>query len=154
MSRKRRWAGGRALEQFARVVTEWSGTSGAFALALAIVVVWGLLGPVFGYSDTWQLVINTGTTIITFLMVFLIQRAQNKESRAMELKLNEIIAAVHGASNRLIDVEDLSERELETLHRHYQALVRMAHKDSELTASHSVEEAYGRHEAKLKAARK
>jgi low affinity Fe/Cu permease len=153
MSRKSRSARGDVPERFARAVTEWSGSSHAFALALAIVVVWALLGPVFDYSDTWQLVINTGTTIVTFLMVFLIQRAQNKESRAMELKLNELIAAVHGASNRLIDVEELSEREIETLHRHYAALVKMAHKELDLTASHSVEEAYSRHEAKLKAAR-
>ena len=151
MNRKPRSAGARILEHFARVVTEWSGSSNAFALALAIVVVWALLGPVFAYSDSWQLVINTGTTVVTFLMVFLIQRAQNKESRAMELKLNEIIAAVHGASNRLIDVENLSEHELETLHRHYEALVKMARKDLELTASHSIEEALGRHEAKVKA---
>ena len=152
MSRTRRSAGGRALEQFARKVTEWSGQSSAFGLALAVVVVWALLGPVFDYSDTWQLVINTGTTVVTFLMVFLIQRAQNKESRAMQLKLNELIAAVHGSSNRLIDVENLSEDEIETLHRHYEALVRMARKDAELTASHSVEEAFSRHHAKVLAA--
>jgi len=153
MSGKPRSTGAHALERFARAITEWSGSSNAFGLALAIVVVWALLGPVFAYSDSWQLVINTGTTVVTFLMVFLIQRAQNKESRAMELKLNELIAAVHGASNRLIDVEDLSEHEIETLHHHYEALVRMARKDLELTASHSIEEAYGRHEAKVKAVR-
>jgi len=151
MKRARGSAGANALEHAARAITEWTGSSSAFALAVGIVVVWGALGPVFGYSDTWQLVINTGTTIVTFLMVFLIQRAQNKEGRAIQLKLNEIIAALQGASNRLVDVESLSEREIETLHRHYQALVDMARKDVELTASHSVEEAYGRHKAKLKA---
>jgi low affinity Fe/Cu permease len=139
-----------ALERFARVVTEWTGSSNAFALALAIVIVWLLLGPFFHYSDSWQLVINTGTTIVTFLMVFLIQRAQNKESRAMELKLSELIAAMPGVSNRLIAVEDLSEQDLETLHRHYEALAKMARKDIELTASHSIEEALSRHEAKVK----
>jgi low affinity Fe/Cu permease len=139
-----------SLERVARAITEWTGSSSAFGLAVSIVVVWAALGPVFGYSDTWQLVINTGTTIVTFLMVFLIQRGQNIESRAIQLKLNEIIAAVYGASNRLIDVESLSERDIETLHRHYRALVDMARKDAELTASHSVEEAYGRHRAKLK----
>ena len=153
MSRRRRPARGGALEKFARAMTEWSGSSSAFALAVGVVGVWALLGPLFAYSDSWQLVINTGTTIVTFLMVFLIQRAQNKESRAMELKLNELIAAVHGASNRLIDVETLSEQEIETLHRHYGALVQMSRKDAELTASHSIEEAYGRHEAKTRAAR-
>jgi low affinity Fe/Cu permease len=148
----RQSAGARALEQFARVITDWSGRSSAFGVAVAVVVVWAMVGPLFGYSDSWQLFINTGTTVVTFLMVFLIQRAQNKESRAMELKLNELIAAVYGASNRLIDVENLSEREIATLHQHYEALVRMARKDAELTASHSVEEAYGRHAAKAKAA--
>ena len=150
MSRATRSSREHAPERMARVITEWSGSSSAFGLAAAIVVTWALLGPVFGFSDTWQLVINTGTTIVTFLMVFLIQRAQNKEARAMELKLNELIAAVHGASNRLIDVENLSEHEIETLHRHYAALVRMACEDRELTASHSVEEAYGRHRAKVR----
>jgi low affinity Fe/Cu permease len=150
MSRARRSSREHAPEHLARVVTEWSGRSSAFGLAAGIVVTWALLGPVFGFSDTWQLVVNTGTTIVTFLMVFLIQRSQNKEARAMELKLNELIAAVHGASNRLIDVENLSEREIETLHRHYAALVRMAREDAELTASHSIEEAYGRHRAKVR----
>ena len=84
---------------------------------LGVILVWVVTGPVFHYSDTWQLVINTGTTIVTFLMVFLIQRAQNKESLAVQLKLNELVAAMEGASNRLIDVEDLTEEELMTLHR-------------------------------------
>jgi low affinity Fe/Cu permease len=150
MSRARRPDRRGRLESFAHRITEWSGTSHAFGLAFGIVVVWALLGPVFGYSDSWQLVINTGTTIITFLMVFLIQRAQNKESRAMELKLSELIAAVEGASNRLIDVENLSEREIEALHRHYGHLVKMAREHGELTASHSIEEAVQRHEAKAK----
>jgi len=151
MKRARRSPGANVLERVARAITEWTGSSSAFGLAVATIVAWAALGPVFGYSDTWQLVINTGTTIITFLMVFLIQRAQNKEGRAIQLKLNEILAALQGASNRLIDVESLSERDIETLHRHYQALVEMARKDTELTASHSVEEAYGRHKAKVKA---
>jgi low affinity Fe/Cu permease len=153
MKKTRRWSRGGRLENFAHVITEWSGTSHAFALAFATIVVWGLLGPVFDYSDSWQLVINTGTTIVTFLMVFLIQRAQNKESRAMELKLNELLAAVFGASNRLIDVESLSEREIEMLHRHYQTLVQMAVKHGDLMSSHSIEEAYERHEAKAQASR-
>ena len=100
-------------------------------------------GPIFGFSDTWQLVINTGTTIVTFLMVFLIQRAQNKDSAAMQLKLNELVAAVKGASNRLIDVEDLTEEELEMLHPFYAELVTLAKKDRQLSKSHSVEEARG-----------
>ena len=88
----------------------WTGSTAAFATALGIIVVWAVVGPLFRFSDTWQLVINTGTTIVTFLMVFLIQRTQNKDALAMHLKLNELVAAMQGASNRLIDVEELSER--------------------------------------------
>ena len=136
------------LERMSTQITRWTGSTAAFALACAVILVWLVSGPFFGYSDTWQLVINTGTTIITFLMVFLIQRAQNKDSMAIQLKLNELVAAVEGASNRLIDVEDLSEEELVALHRFYGRLVRMAKKDQTLTASHSVEEADARHAVK------
>jgi low affinity Fe/Cu permease len=115
--------------------------------------VWGVTGPLFRWSDTWQLVINTGTTIVTFLMVFLVQRTQNRDGLAIQLKLNELVAAVHGASNRLIDVEDLSEKELHTLHAHYQRLVEMARHDQDVAASHSVEEAEQRHLAKRGASR-
>ena len=142
---------GWALEELARRVTDWTGGSWAFAVALATIVVWGVTGPLFHFSDTWQLVINTGTTIITFLMVFLIQRSQNKDSRALHLKLNEIVAALHGASNRLINVEDLTETEIRLLHDHYQRLVAMAKRDLSLTESHSVEEAEHRHRAKQRA---
>ncbi|MFN2515607.1 MAG: low affinity iron permease family protein [Pyrinomonadaceae bacterium] len=136
------------LEQFSLRATKATGTSTAFILALSVIVVWGLTGPLFHFSDTWQLVINTGTTIVTFLMVFLIQRTQNKDALAIHLKLNEIVAALDGASNRLIDVEDLTEQEIQTLHAHYQKLVTMAKKDSKLTQSHSIEEAEARHEGK------
>ena len=121
-----------------------------FCLAFAIIVVWAVSGPMFHYSDTWQLVINTGTTIITFLMVFLIQRSQNKDARAVHLKLNEIVAALQGASNRLINVEDLTETEIRLLHAHYQRLVTMSKRDASLTVSHSVEEADERHRAKTR----
>src|ERR671913_246576 len=104
---------------FAKSASRFCGRPKTFALALAVILVWGITGPIFGFSDTWQLVINTGTTIITFLMVFLIQRTQNKDSRAIHLKLNELVSAMEGASNRLIDVEAHSEKELETLHRYY-----------------------------------
>src|SRR6476659_9667991 len=134
--------------RLARRVTDWSGSTTALFLAVLLIVVWACTRPLFDSFDTWQLVINTATTIITFLMVFLIQRAQNKDSRAIQLKLNELVAAIEGASNRLIDVEDLSEDELEALHRFYAQLVRMAKKDHTLTASHSVEEAEARHETK------
>ena len=139
---------GQALEHAAQGAARWTGSSWAFFLAATIIAVWLMTGPLVHFSDTWQLVINTGTTIVTFLMVFLIQRAQNKDSLAIHLKLNEIVAAVRGASNRLIDVEDLSEEELRVLHRHFQALARMAKGDSDLFQSHSVDEAESRHERK------
>jgi len=141
----------RVLESAARKVTDWTGSTSAFALSVSIVLTWVLTGPLFHYSDTWQLVINTGTTIVTFLMVFLIQRSQNKDSLALHLKLNELVAAMKGASNRLIDVEALSERELRALHTHYEALARMAKRDIDLLCSHSVEEAEHRHHRKAAA---
>jgi|SRR5438132_151152 len=131
-------------EQLATWATHWTGSTTAFCLAVVTIVVWLTTGPLFHWSDTWQLVINTGTTIITFLMVFLIQRSQNKDSMAVQLKLNEIVAAIEGASNRLISIEDLSEKELVTLHNHYAHLAEMA-KESRLTDSHSIEEAEARH---------
>ena len=142
----------RVLENAARKVTSWTGSTSAFALSVSIVVVWVCTGPIFRYSDTWQLVINTGTTVVTFLMVFLIQRSQNKDSLALHLKLNEIVAALKGASNRMIDVESLTERELRVLHAHYETLARMAKRDIDLLSSHSVEEAEHRHHRKVKAA--
>jgi low affinity Fe/Cu permease len=129
------------LERFSAKVTAWSGSSFAFGLAVLAIVVWLVTGPIFGYSNTWQLVINTATTIVTFLMVFLVQRSQNKESRAIQLKLNELVAAIDGASNRLIDIEDLDEDELESMHRYYAKLVALARKDAKLTQSHTIEEA-------------
>jgi low affinity Fe/Cu permease len=136
-------------EQFSTAVTRWTGSTQAFAFALLIIVVWAAVGPLFHYSDTWQLVINTGTTIITFLMVFLIQRSQNKDSLAIHLKLNELVAAMQGASNRLIDVETLTEKDLATLHRFYSELATLARTAADVTKSHSVEEARSRHTAKL-----
>src|SRR6188474_2891504 len=117
----------------------------AFAAAVLLILVWLVSGPLFGFSNTWQLVINTATTIVTFLMVFLIQRSQNKESLAVQLKLNELVASKKGASNRLIDIEDLSEEELQILHKHFRQLVEMSKKETDLTSSHSIEEAEARH---------
>jgi low affinity Fe/Cu permease len=141
------------LERIAGRVTAWTGSSWAFGLAVVVVLVWLVSGPLFGFSDTWQLVINTGTTIVTFLMVFLIQRAQNKDALAIQLKLNELVAAVEGASNRLINVEDLTEDEVRTLHQHYCKLVELAKQDVKLTESHSVEDAEADHARKLAARR-
>ncbi len=137
-------------ERFAKQATRRTGSPVAFAIALGVVLVWGLTGPIFGFSDTWQLVINTSTTIVTFLMVFLIQHTQNKDTQAIELKLNEIVAAIEGASNRLIDVEELTSAELATLHSHYQKLATLAQKDGSITKSHSIEEAETRHRKKTK----
>jgi low affinity Fe/Cu permease len=159
MKRKRRRSHvrnrlGHWLETFSLRATEWAGTSIAFGTAAAVIVLWIASGPLFGFSDTWQLVINTGTTIVTFLMVFLIQRAQNKESRIVQLKLSEIVAALPGANNQLIDVDSLSEAELATLHRHFHTLARLAEQDADVHQSHSIDEAERRHEAKSGTARK
>jgi low affinity Fe/Cu permease len=128
-------------EKFASTVTKATGSSAAFLLAFASVFVWALSGPLFHFSETWQLVINTSTTIITFLMVFLIQKAQNKDSISVQLKLNELIAATKGASNRLVSVENLTEEELAVLQTHYQTMAEITQKASDLRKSHSVEEA-------------
>lgn len=141
---------GNALERFSRAATEATGTSTAFAVAVLVIVLWGATGFLFHYSDTWQLVINTGTTIVTFLMVFLIQRSQNKDSKAVHLKLNELVAAMEGASNRLIDAEGLTEAEIKVLQRHYRELVALTKKEESLTRSHSVEEAGRRAASKLR----
>lgn len=132
----------------ASAVTAWAGGNWGFATALAVVVIWAVTGPLFRWSDTWQLVINTGTTIVTFLMVFLIQRTQNKDGLAIQLKLNEIVAAIEGANNRLIDVEELSEEELEIIRRHYRRLAQMAQEEEQVSVSHSLEEAEERHQVK------
>jgi low affinity Fe/Cu permease len=146
-----RTAFGRSLEHISQDVTSWSGSSPAFGLAVLVIVAWLVTGPVFHFSDTWQLVINTGTTIVTFLMVFLIQRAQNKDALAVHLKLNEIVAAIDGASNRLIDVEALTEEELRVLLKHYKRLATMAKSDTDIRQSHSIEEAEARHRIKKRA---
>lgn len=137
-------------EKIARSATYFSGTTSAFIIALLLILIWILIGPLFKFSDTWQLVINTSTTIITFFMVFLIQRTQNKDSRALHLKLNELIASLKGPSNRLVDIEDLTEEELETLHKFYQRLARLAKKEKDLSASHSIDEAHELHKEKYK----
>ncbi|MBZ4192578.1 low affinity iron permease family protein [Niabella beijingensis] len=137
-------------ESAANKVTRWTGSSAAFGIAAGVILVWGISGPVFGFSDTWQLVINTGTTIITFLMVFLIQKTQNKDSKAIQLKLNELIAASRMASNRLVDVEDLNEQELDTLHKYYQKLADAMAKEKDLHTSHSIDAAEALHRLKIK----
>ena len=143
-------SGGGVSEAAAARVTEWVGSSKGLTAAVVVVVLWAASGPLFAWSNTWQLVINTGTTIVTFLMVFLIQRTQNKDGLAIQLKLNELVAAMQGASNRLIEIEDLSEADLRVLRNHYRALVQMARDDADVAASHSIEEAESRHAAKVR----
>ena len=150
MARKKRNKLSELLEKFSYQATRATGTSVAFMLALFVIVIWVITGPIFHFSDTWQLVINTGTTIVTFLMVFLIQRAQNKDALAIHLKLNEIVAALEGASNRLIDVENLSEPDIDALRKYYRRLIELAREDDILTATHSIEEAATRHGTKYK----
>lgn len=137
-------------ERFAHKMTLWTGRPVAFITAVLVLLVWAISGPIFDYSDTWQLVINTSTTIVTFLMVFLIQQTQNKDSHSLQLKLNELIAATPGASSRLINVEDLSEEELDKLHAFYNELVSLAKQGNGLGESHSVEEARATHGGKTR----
>ena len=108
--------------KFATVASSWLGSKWAFAGAGLVIVAWATTGPIFHYSDTWQLVINTGTTIITFLMVFLIQNTQNRDARAINLKLNELIRAGEKAQNQMIDIENLSDLELDELQAKYEAI--------------------------------
>lgn len=109
-------------EKVAGTITQFTGSSPAFVIALGLVIVWAVTGPVFDYSEGWQLIINTGTTIITFLMVFIIQHSQNKDTLALQLKLNELIYAVGGASNELVDAEDLCEEDLKSLREYYEKI--------------------------------
>jgi len=129
------------LETLSHFVTQWAGSSWAFALALLIVGIWIVTGPIFNYSDTWQLVINTGTTIVTFLMVFLIQRTQNKDSLAIQVKLNELLAAQEGASNQLINVEDMSEEDILGLHQRFSTLSSHLAQVADDRNKHSIAEA-------------
>lgn len=106
-----------------------------------VIITWSLTGPIFNYSNTWQLVINTGTTIVTFIMVFIIQHSQNKETTAIQLKLNELIASNNKASNRLVNIEDLTEDELLTLKKFYITLSKFSEKGKDIFSSHSIDEA-------------
>ena len=133
-------------EVFSHRATQTVGRPWAFLVALVVIIAWAVTGPLFGFGDTWQLVINTSTTIVTFLMVFLIQQTQNKDSKAVELKLNELVAVTEGASNRLIDVEALTEEDLDVLHGYFRELAALAARDRDLTESHSLEEARRLHD--------
>jgi low affinity Fe/Cu permease len=118
--------------RFSKSTAQATGHPLAFLVAVLIILGWALSGPIFGFSDTWQLVINTGTTIVTFLMVFLIQNTQNRDSAAVQLKLDELIRAASGAHNALLDLEELTERDLERLRARYEELARHARDDLRL----------------------
>lgn len=128
-------------EKLSSHITRATGSPGAVLTACAVILIWAVTGPLFGFSDTWQLVINTGTTIITFIMVFIIQHSQNKDTIAMHIKLNELIAANSRASNRVVNIEDLTEDELQTLKKFYITLSELAQKEKDIFTSHSVDEA-------------
>ena len=115
-----------AFTRLAKRASTFTGRPACFGLALGVVVAWAICGPLFGFSDTWQLVINTGTTIITFLMVFLIQNTQNRDTQAMQIKLDELIHVTSRANNELLDLEELEESELDRLRKHYESMAQKA----------------------------
>lgn len=139
-----------AFEKFATHVSKAAGSTPAFIGAFFIVVIWAISGPFFDYSETWQLVINTGTTIITFLMVFLIQKAQNKDSLAIQLKLNELVASNEYSSNSLVDIESMTEEEMIIVQKYYRHLSELAKKEQSIRNSHSIAEAQEQHKRKDK----
>lgn len=131
---------GSIFERFSTNVTKATGSTYAFIIALGMVIAWAVSGPKFNFSETWQLVINTGTTIITFLMVFLIQKSQNKDSLSIHLKLDELVAAHERASNRLVDVENMTEDELKILQKHYQKLSTTSNEEASISESITIDE--------------
>lgn len=137
-------------EQFSNWATTATGSSAAFIIAVLTILIWAISGPVFHYSETWQLIINTGTTIITFLMVFLIQKSQNKDSKAIHLKLNELLASHEGTSNRMVNIENLTEAELDQLHKFYIRLSELAKQENDLTTTHSIDAAQKNNQTKSK----
>lgn len=128
-------------EKFSTWITKATGSPTAFLIALLIVIIWAVTGPLFGFSEVWQLVINTGTTIITFLMIFVIQQSQNKDTVAIHLKLNELIAANELTSNRLIECEGLTDEELQVIKKYYHKLSEITQNEESVFASHSLDEA-------------
>jgi len=143
-----KWA--RTYTRFSAAVTHAAGSAPASFVAFFVIIIWACTGPVFNFSNTWQLVINTGTTIVTFLMVFIIQQSQNKDTTAIQLKLNELIAANEKASNRLIDIEDLTDKELMVIKQFYIKLSKLSEKEKSIFTTHSLDEANDVHDIKLK----
>jgi len=141
-------SGKQFFENFATKASKAVGSPYAFVSALSLVVAWAICGPFFDFSETWQLVINTGTTIITFLMVFLIQKSQNKDSLAIQLKLNELVASNKESSNRLVDIESMTEDEMIIVQKYYHKLSELSNKEEPIKTSHSIEEAHEDHQEK------
>ncbi len=141
-------------DRFAGSVTKYAGSSWAFALAFALVLIWAFTGPAFHFSEEWQIVINTGTTIVTFLMVFLIQQSQNKDSLAVHIKLNELLASHERASSQLVAIEDLDESDLTTLRKFYCKLAALAREDDSIGHTHSLADADVVHNAKVRKAKR
>ncbi len=139
----------KGFDKIATKITKLTGSPYSSLLAVLIILTWLVTGPVFHFSDTWQLVINTSTTIITFVMVFIIQQSQNKDTAAIHLKLNELIACEKKASNRLIAVEDLTEDELVVLKKFYSTLAKLSKEEKTLHTSHSLDEAEDNHKSKI-----
>jgi low affinity Fe/Cu permease len=137
-----------SIETLATRVSRTAGSNGAVLFAFGLVLLWVVSGPFFHFSPTWQATINTGTSVITFLMVFLIQKAQNKDSLAIQLKLNELVAANELASNRLVNVEDMTEEDLKVIRKYYHKLSDFAKSEDSLIQSHSIDEAHEMHEIK------
>ena len=138
----------KSFTKFASHVTKATGSPVLVMLAFLLIIVWAALGPIFHFSETWQLVINTSTTIITFIMVFIIQHSQNKDTTAMQIKLNELLAANKMASNRVINIEELSDPELMVLKKFYKKISDLAGENKDLFTSHSIDEAEENHEEK------
>ena len=145
---KKKKSNGSFFENFASKASKAVGSSYAFISALGIVILWAVSGPLFGFSETWQLVINTGTTIITFLMVFLIQKSQNKDSLAIQLKLNELVASNAESSNRLVDIESMTEEEMLVVQKYYHKLSELSEKEGTVHSTHSLSQAKENHEEK------
>lgn len=141
-------SGKQFFENFATKASKAVGSPYAFVSALSLVIAWAICGPFFDFSETWQLVINTGTTIITFLMVFLIQKSQNKDSLAIQLKLNELVASNKDSSNRLVDIESMTEDEMIIVQKYYHKLSELSNREEPVKTSHSIEEAHEDHEEK------
>ena len=137
-----------SFEAFASFVTKATGSTPAFMIAFFLIVLWGIAGPLFHYSKTWQMVISTAPAIITFLMVFLIQKFQNKDSLAIQLKLNELVAAHEFASNRLLNVENMTEDELKVIHKYYSKLSDFSKKEETMQQLHSIDEMHELHDFK------